>query len=224
MQRDRRKATSQPRRSLSKITGVAHSTLLGTRHRSPGTTPLDRLIPTLVAFAPAQSADFFGLATRGSLQPSAFSNLAMMALLGMALPLSYSFTICGCMLSCCRGKQAGTGQPRLAAQPRVIPSCKGAVVRTVASCFCVMPLAVRAFCSASFSSVGTFASARHACRRQNSRPQQAFVTKAGEGAGRAPACKGPGAHASALPTTCARARRRCADPMEARGRAWLRRT
>ena len=78
-------------------------------------------------------------------------------------------------------------------------SCKGAVVRTVASCFCVMPLAVRAFCSASFSSVGTFASARHACRRQNSRPQQAFVTKAGEGAGRAPACKGPGAHARPYP-------------------------
>ena len=73
------------------------------------------------------------------------------------------------------------------------------MVRTVANCFCVMPLAVRAFCSASFSSVGTFASAGHACRRQNSRPQQAFVTKAGEGAGRAPACKGPGAHARPYP-------------------------
>jgi hypothetical protein len=31
--------------------------------------------------------------------------LAMMALLGMALPLSYSFTTCGCMLSCCQGKR-----------------------------------------------------------------------------------------------------------------------
>eukprot|EP00964_Phaeocystis_antarctica_P072503 scaffold44360_cov58-Phaeocystis_antarctica.AAC.2 len=56
---------------------------------------------------PAHSAVFFALATRGSLQPSAFSNLAMTALLGMALPLSYSFTTCGCMLSCCQGKKAG---------------------------------------------------------------------------------------------------------------------
>ena len=57
-------------------------------------------------------------------------------------------------------QKAGTGQPRVAAQPRVRPSTTGAVARTVASCFCEIPLALRAFCSASFSSVGTFASAQ----------------------------------------------------------------
>ena len=71
---------------------------------------------------------FFG---RGSLQPMAFSILAITALFGTALPDSYSLITAGCMLSC------------------------------VASCFCVSPFAVRPFWMArrrSFETVACFSS------------------------------------------------------------------
>ena len=45
-------------------------------------------------------------AARGSFAPSARSILAMTALLGMALPDSYSLITCGCMFSCCAGRCA----------------------------------------------------------------------------------------------------------------------
>merc|ERR1719198_1349967 len=68
-----------------------------------------------------------GLAALGNLTPRCFSILAITALLGMALPDSYSLMMVGCMLSC------------------------------VANCFWVNPLALRPCWIAIFNSLLTFA-------------------------------------------------------------------
>ena len=74
------------------------------------------------------------LGALGNLHPRARSILAMIALFGIAFPLSYSLTMFGCIWSCC------------------------------ASCFCVSPLAFLAWANALFSSVGTLASAHRGQR------------------------------------------------------------
>ena len=132
------------------------------------------------------------------------------------MPLSYSFTICGCMLSCCRGKQAGTGQPRGGRSAARNPLQQGRcgthrgqrLLRDALGGASLLQRQLQ-LCRHLRICPGVRAGVR---TRDHSRQTSGRPGRHGPGT-RVPRARRA---RKTLPTTRARARRRCADPMEAR--------